>query len=410
MIYSERLENNLGVIFRKEYIDLKNSTVKDFERYTGREVKSDRSVLIPETNSEILFMHLEEINNIQNINLGWFAIEQGDELESDHEFFFLLGRLRRSLKMNPYFAETGLPLRSGFVIGNAGDHWGKKIWKDGTDPDFPCYEANTYDMKDILPEDYYTGLLKIKERRPEIFSKYVMNDWNVQSVEFTVIKAQHLQALIGLPFRPEGIKRIVSCDPALGGDECVIKTLENGREIDQEIMYENDETKIAAQIAKKGEDFDVYDFVVDTIGIGHGVAMFLNTLVRKHNKTVYFFNSSEKADEPEQYFNKKAEVWFEVSKLIMDKKVPYPEDEETRRQLTGVRYEPVFRKGRVKIEDKQITKKRLKCSPDRAEAWVQGVYYSHKYVDTKNYQKKAPDLNRYKRYQQPEQELGIVNY
>lgn len=409
MLYSELIENNLGVIFRKEYIDLKNSTVKDFENYTGRTVRSDRSVLIPETNSEILFMHLEEINNIQNINLGWFAIEQGDELESDHEFFFLLGRLRRSLKMNPKFAETGLPLRSGFVIGNAGDHWGKKQWKENKDPDFPCIEADTYQMKDVLPEDYFSGLLKIKERRPEIFDKYVLNNWTVQSVEFTVIKSQHLNALIGLPFKFESVKRIISCDPALGGDECVIKTFENGREIDQEIMFETDETKIAAKIASKGEDFDVHDFVVDSIGIGHGVATFLNNLVRKHNKTVYFFNSAERANDADQYFNKKAEIWFEVSKLIMDKKVPYPEDQETRRQITGVRYEPIFRRGKVKIEDKQITKKRLKCSPDRGEAWVQGIYFLQ-YVDAKRYKSRASDMDRYKMVRKPDSELGIVNY
>lgn len=355
-------------------------------------------------------MHMEEINNLQNINLGWFAIEQGDELESGHEFFFLLGRLRRSLKSNPAFADTGLPLRSGFVIGNAGDHWGKKLWKDGTDPDFPCFEADTYQMKDILPEDYYTGLEKIKQHRPEIYRKYALNAWDVQSAEFTVIKAEHLNALKGIPFRFDRTRRIITCDPALGGDECVIKTLENGYEIDQEIMYETDETKIAAKIAEKGENFEVYDFVIDTIGIGHGVATFLNNLVRKHNKTVYFFNSAERANDPEQYFNKKAEIWFEVSKMIMDKKVPYPEDEETRRQITGVRYEPIFRRGRVKIEDKQITKKRLKCSPDRAEAWVQGVYYMQ-YVDEKRYRAKASDIDR---YAMPKKDgdsgLGIVNY
>ena len=133
MLYSELIPNNLGVIYRKEFVDLKNSTIQDFQRYTGRKVDSNRTCTIKENNSKILFMHIEEIDNIQNLNLGWFAIEQADELEKDHEFFMLLGRLRRSLTMTTEFKKTGLPLRSGFVIGNAGDHWGKKTWKENPD-------------------------------------------------------------------------------------------------------------------------------------------------------------------------------------------------------------------------------------------------------------------------------------
>lgn len=406
-ILSDLLNDNLGVIYRKEFVDLQNSTIKDYEFYTGRKVDSKRTVLYPHTNSRILFMHIEEIDNIQNLNLGWFAIEQGDELDSDHEFYMLLGRLRRSLKSNPKFAETGLPLRSGFVIGNAGDHWGKKVWKDNPDPDFPCIEADTYQMRDLLPDDYFKGLEKIKERRPEIYKQYVLNSWDISSVEFTVIKAEHINALRGIQITYDNIKKIISCDPSLGGDECVIQVLENGLVVKQEIMFENDETKIAAKIAALGEEFDCYDFVVDTIGIGHGVATFLNKLVTKHGKTVIFFNSASTPFNKEQYVNKKAEIWFEVGTLVQDKKVPYPEDQETRRQLTGVRYEPILRGGKLQIEDKQKTKRRLKCSPDRGDCWVQGIYHLQ-FVDENRYSKKPKD--NYKRIEREDEKLSICNF
>ncbi|MBK7546268.1 MAG: hypothetical protein IPI56_11090 [Elusimicrobia bacterium] len=48
--------------------------------------------------SEILFRHLEEIHGVvQNMNLGWFWIEQAEELETDETFNVLRGRLRRTL-------------------------------------------------------------------------------------------------------------------------------------------------------------------------------------------------------------------------------------------------------------------------------------------------------------------------
>lgn len=418
MLYSELIPNNLGVIYRREYVDLEKSTIKDFENYTGRTVDSKRSVRIPNSyglDSQILFMHIEEINNIQNLNLGWFGIEQYDELETDHEFFMLLGRLRRKVIPSEEFKKTGLPNHSGFVIGNAGEHSGKKIWKLSTDDDFPCIEADTYQMQDVLPADYFKGLEKIEQNRPEIFRKYVMNSWDISNLEFALIKAESLNSLKSIKWAHKGIKRIVSCDPSLGGDECVIQAIENGEVLHQEIMHENDETKIAAKIAEIGQDSQVWggdgscdDYVVDAIGIGHGVYTFLGKLVAKKGGRVVACNSAMSANNKDLYFNRKTEMWFYFSQQVLDKKIPYPQDEEVRRQLMGVKYEPIMRRGRVRVEEKTKTKKTLKCSPDRADALVQGIYYLQ-FVDAKNYVQKPHD--RYEVFEPEKKEtMGICNY
>ena len=412
MLYSELIPNNLGVIYRKEYVDLEKSTIKDFENYTGRTVDSKRSCKLPTAyglDSTVLFMHIEEINNIQNLNLGWFAIEQYDELESDHEFFMLLGRLRRAVKPSLEFRKSGLPDHSGFVIGNAGEHSGKKIWKLSTDDDFPCIEADTYEMVDVLPKDYFKGLEKIELNRPEIFRKYVMNSWDISNMEFALIKASSLAALQGIAWAWEGIRRIVTCDPSLGGDECIIQLIENGHVLRQEIMHENDETKIAAKCAEVGNKGDCDDYVVDAIGIGHGVYTFLGKLVAKKGGRVIGCNSAEKANNPALYFNLKTEMWFYFSQLVLDKKVPYPEDEELRRQLLGVKYEPIMRRGKVRVEEKTKTKKTLKCSPDRADALVQGLYYLQ-FVDPKNYVQKPHDRYEVFKQEKEKQDMGICNY
>lgn len=187
MLYSENVPGNLGVIFRKQKRDLEDSTMLDFEKYTGLKINNESADVVLPNKSRIMFRHIEELSgskqrkgeNIQNMNLGWFGIEQGEELPTDNEFFFLFGRLRRVGEPTDYFKSLGLPPRSGFIIGNVyGDNWIKKQWKVNEDKDFELTEATTYDNKENLPKDYLDGLEILKKRKPEIYNRYVMNDWS----------------------------------------------------------------------------------------------------------------------------------------------------------------------------------------------------------------------------------------
>jgi len=184
LIYSKGIPDNLGIIFRKTFRSLLDSTMKDFEKYTKMKIRSDRSVQLS-NGSTILFRHLDEIDSInqQNINLGWFFIEQGEELESDREFFMLFGRMRRDVQPTEAFLKLGLASRSGWVIGNASDGWMKQLWKDGLLDNASLSEATTYDNANNLPEDFIKSLDTIKKIRPKIYQQYVMNDYNVTDAD-----------------------------------------------------------------------------------------------------------------------------------------------------------------------------------------------------------------------------------
>jgi hypothetical protein len=182
-IYSKFIPDNLGIIFRKEYTDLRDSTLRDYELYTGMKVDSERNATY-KNGSMIMFRHIEELNSaiLQNTNLGWFYIEQAEELPTDREFFLLFGRLRRQLSPSKEFQllqeREHMPLHTGFIIGNvAGDNWIKKIWKDKPDAKYQLIEAQTKDNADILPPDFLEGLEDLKTRKPEIYRRYVLNDW-----------------------------------------------------------------------------------------------------------------------------------------------------------------------------------------------------------------------------------------
>lgn len=173
MIFSQETEDNLGLVLRAEYKDLADSTIRDFETYTGIKVNSEANAVIPPIReggrpSYIMFRHIEQLNNLQNINLGWFWINQAEELPSDQAFQLLKGRLRRPAKR-----------RSGWVTKNANGHdWAYKLWLEEfkNHPDYPCWQATTYDNQDVLPKDYVESL---KDLPTNMFKRFVMNDHSI---------------------------------------------------------------------------------------------------------------------------------------------------------------------------------------------------------------------------------------
>lgn len=370
MLYSENCYENNGIIFRKEYTDLRDSTVVDFQRYTGLIVNSAREVVLEETGSKIMFRHLEELNNIQNVNLGWFGIEQGDEIESDKEFFTLFGRLRLKINPNDRFKELMLPEQSGFVIGNAGDHWGRRVWKDDPIEDSELFEANTFDNKENLPASFLASLDILKKRSPELYKKFVLNDWQVGADQYILIRNQDIERLQGIKIHVPLDRYIISLDPALGGDECVYKVYKNSEEIEQMILHERDAMKVVGYGMILSAKHKIDDFIVDVGGLGSPIAARFEEL----SKRVIKFNSAESAVDEKRFGNKKSEAWWQAMEEIQDGKVEYIKDEETRKQLVSTKYRVVKSSGKILMEHKEDTKKRIGRSPDRADAYIMARY------------------------------------
>ena len=171
---SERFENNLGLIVRKKFTDLRDSTLKDFERYTGLSVnKGDKEILLP-NGSVIMFRHGEELSGLQNVNLGWFMVEQGEEFETPEQFDLLRGRLRRS--------EAGI--RQGMVIANtAGHNWIWDRWKNKRLEGYQLTEASIEDNREHLPADTLADWERLKAESPKKYNRYVLNSWEDYDLE-----------------------------------------------------------------------------------------------------------------------------------------------------------------------------------------------------------------------------------
>lgn len=371
LIYSEHIPENLGIIFRKTAKSLGDSTLKDFEKYTKLKVDSHRNFTFP-NKSTILFRHIDEIGDInqQNINLGWFYIEQGEELETDKEFFMLFGRLRRELQPSDYFKRLGLPLRSGWVIANAGEHWMKPLWKDKRLDDSELIEATTYDNASNLPKDFLDSLKTLEKTKPEMYKQFVLNDWSVSQDQFVVIKPELIESLKGIRHHNPIVKRIISCDPATGGDECVIYVMENTRIIDQRILHFNDSMKIVGELILLSNKWKTDQIAVDSIGIGKPIC----DRLRELGKRVIYIDSAESADDEARFTNRRAEMWWYLMEQMQAGEVSHFEDIELKKQLGAVRYKVVDSNGKIKLQPKDETRKLLGQSPDKGDAFVYGVW------------------------------------
>ena len=112
---SQEYANNLGVIVRSKFTDLRDSTMKDFTRYTKKHVPQGTKEATYSNGSKIIFRHAKELSGLQNVNLGWFYIEQAEEFPTSTQFDLLRGRLRRILTPKPEVQEQLLSVISKFT-------------------------------------------------------------------------------------------------------------------------------------------------------------------------------------------------------------------------------------------------------------------------------------------------------
>lgn len=171
---SERFDNNLGLIVRKKFTDLRDSTLKDFERYTGLSVKKESKEVDLPNGSIIMFRHGEELTALQNVNLGWFMIEQAEEFDTAEQFDLLRGRLRRQ--------ESGV--RQGMVIANTcGHNWIWNRWKKQQLESYELTEASIIDNREHLPADTVADWERLRVESPKKYARYVENSWEDYDME-----------------------------------------------------------------------------------------------------------------------------------------------------------------------------------------------------------------------------------
>ena len=414
-IYSKGIPDNLGIIFRKTFRSLEDSTLKDYEKYTGIKVPSNRDV-VDANGSVTMFRHLDELESInqQNINLGWFYIEQGEELDSDKEFFMLFGRLRRQGEPTEEFKRLGLSPRAGWVIANAGDSWIKKLWKDGriqqaakdlgneAENFSELIEATTWDNRENLPKDFLDSLKMLEKTKPELYRQFVMNDWSVgfKNKVFTTDFLKLMKARQGMLIGSDNSG--VSIDPAGDGPDDNVFLAGRGGEVREKFkktsMSPSDRAHQAIQMCRR---IDGHFIIVDCDGVGIDTHLELMKLQDTYSGGIVIvkFHGSAKSELQEcdraMYQNMRAEAAFITRKRANEGKAAI--DSNDVELIEDLAEEEFFtnKRGLVQLEEKKDIKERLGRSPGCGDAYkmLQWAFEQGYVAETKAYEdyNKLPD-------------------
>lgn len=360
-------KNNLGLIVRKEYTDLRDSTIKDFEDLTELKVPSDKDVKL-DNGSVIMFRHGDELDVLQNINLGWFVIEQAEEFETDTQFQMLRGRLRRA----------GVPHFGAVIANTKGHNWIWQLWKAlDTDrsKEYFLSEATTFDNAGNLPADFIEDLKHLEKESPHHYNRFVMNSWEDVDTEDKVIPYSHIMTAIGRTLIELRVKTLVACDPCeFGNDEGIIYGLKNGEIIRHDFFRNKDGSQIAAKCQIMRKEIKGQTTVLDNIGIGASTRDFLSKMGEPMVLADSRKTGSRTEDKFTGFFNQRAEMWWAAKKMFAEGMVSIPDDPELIEELAAVGFE-LTSKG-YKVESKELLKKadRLGRSPNKADCLIYGLW------------------------------------
>lgn len=360
----------LGFIGRKQGVDFVKTTLETWKKlipyqyYTIRE--QAKEIILFGGASKLFYGGLDDRENINKFNsmeLAFIGVDQAEEtVRSDIDV--LQAALRLTCRgITPPYKEL--------YTANPADCWLKQDFIESPRSGYHYVPALPTD-NEHLPAGYVARLRDAFKYSPQLLAAYLDGDWSGVQGNYILITGNMLSALRDIKRHIPETRRAAGCDPSLGGDECVTYILENGRIVDQVIMVgERDTDKAAARIASVMIKWQTDVIGIDSVGIGGEIIYALRRLLPKAE--IKSISSAEKAG-TEKFGNKRTELWWYALEQVQEKNVAYPEDEELRRQITAVKFKPPSAEGWIILEPKNKTKDNISRSPDRADAWVYGLW------------------------------------
>jgi hypothetical protein len=316
---------------------------------------------------------------LNSAEYGNIAVDQAEEIEKD-SFAMLRGTLRHIAK-----TPDGRKFNPDYQVmmsANPAQCWLKDDFINNPKDGF-CYIKALPTDNPYLPKTYVTNLAEAFKHRPQLLAAYLHGSWDDLAGHDICIQPSWVEKAVQRPVSGRVIKRIVVNDPArYGDDENVIYVMEQTDKcayIIEEVILEHKSTMdTAGRLAALRKKHEAQIIAVDVIGIGSGVVDALYDL----KEPVLAINSSAKPtveNSQKKYYNLRAQMWMEAGDVFDKGLVKIGSDYVLNGQLSSVKFS--YKNGRLAAEAKEDIKKRLGNSPDRADAFVMGLY-ALSYVST----------------------------
>ena len=366
--------NSLALISRKEYTDLRDSTLKDFERYFQVSIDANKEFAF-KNGSKIMFRHAAELNVLKNINLSIAGIEQAEEFENDEQFTFLRDRLRRD----------NAPIQQLCLVANANGHnWIWKKWISQPAEGYEVVTATTWDNKDNLPAAFLKDLAVMETDAPNHYRQFVLNSFEESGSDDGLFNSRRVYDASKLTFNYFGSQgRILAVDAARFGDnETVFTAIEKLDDVHflhlhQEAWKDKSLMETTGKILDLKNALKIDLIIIDDTGLGGGITDRLKELNNNPNAANKFklqaFNGGETALNP-AYFNKRSEGFFLLKEMLDAGYLKLIDDPELAEQLLSIRYKFKSNGTKAIVSKDEMRKDGLK-SPDRADALMMACFY-----------------------------------
>ncbi|KKN06859.1 hypothetical protein LCGC14_1072890 [marine sediment metagenome] len=298
-LFSRFYKNNLGLVVRNKFTDLRDSTMKDFTDWTGKSIPQGTKEAHYANGSVVLFRHAKELSGLKNVNLGWAYIEQAEEFPTDTQFQLLRFRLRRELKIDEEYWAAQIaagevwphiqymydhPLNQLMTIANANGHnWCWKMFIKSPGKEFSCVQANSFEN---------TWLVENKPKTVE--------DW--RQMEFDS-PAKHKQF-------------VMNCHDEVDLDACYYISIMNKLRSNDHICHVSYDSSVRVHLS-----FD--------IGLDCTAIWFLQIVRGKRNIIDYYENTGKFVDHYAKILDSKG---YNYGKLVL------PHDGRSRSKVSGESY------------------------------------------------------------------------
>lgn len=376
----------IGFVGRKRAVDFNDTTFDTFKKiipgdsYTLRD--QDKEIVI-ENRVKILYGGLDDSSTIKKFNsaeLAFTAIDQAEETGRTD-----VGELQASLRLK----YNGIkPPYKRLWTANPAECWLKQDYILSSTP-AGIYIPAKYTDNPHLPPNYDKTLEQAFGHDENLLKAYRDGDWDAVQSDMVLIPSSRIEALKGKTIIEYANREFVSLDPSQGGDEAVVYIMQNTKIVDKRIYHEKDTMLLVGYVDMLARQHYRKFIVIDGIGIGAPIGDRLREIGYK----VFSINSASESTDPKCY-NLRTQMWFYAAELIRQGKCEYPEDEELRNQLSSVRYKIMNSSGEIQLEPKELTKRRIGRSPDRADAFIYALWSK----DHGHFGNAANDFKRDKTY------------
>jgi len=159
---------------------------------------------------------------------------------------------------------------------------------------------------------------------------------------------------------------IIGVDPARFGDDRTSIIFRRGRVAYNLLSYvKKDTMEVTGIIYKLIKDHQPDKICIDVGGLGAGIVDRLRELVSEN--LIISVNAGSTALDQDLYLNKRSEMWGELKKWLEDHPCSIPDRDTLHADLCGIKYN-FDSLSRLKMEPKEMMKKRGLRSPDEADA------------------------------------------